>query len=159
MYCCFFPVRGHKQERDHFRQLIRALVSLKDEHKHAVAQLRADAYQLLSDMNVDMNRLWPHLDAVAEEARAASERVHRQLTDAWQSNNNQVLKAQAAAKRELIQRSGMKRLKVQLVVLRSEQADINNQLRHDTMQAAGMVNISGALQNNIAHSCTFHCSI
>jgi len=120
------------------------MVAMKEQHRRTLQQLRDDACQLFEDLNSDMEQLRANVYDVAEEARAASERVHRQLTDAWQDNNRQVMKVQAATKRELTYRSGVKKIRSQLVSLRGEQAIISNQLRHDTMQAAGMVSPTNA---------------
>ena len=133
------PVLQHEHERRQFQRLLNSLVALKDEHRLTLQQLKIDACQLATETYSDMEQLRARLYAVADEARTASERVHRQLTDAWQNNNHQLMRAQAATKRELTYRSGMKKLKTQLVTLRSDQANINNQLRHDTAQAASMV--------------------
>ena len=112
---------------------------MKEEHRRTLHQLRDEACSLSLDFNSDMEQLRAHVYSVAEETRAASERVHRQMTDAWQNNNHQLLRVQAATKKELTYRSGLKKLKSRLGTLRREQEAISNQLRHDTAQAAGMV--------------------
>ena len=145
------PVRSHQQERDQFRQLLVALSGIKEEHRATLLQLRNDACQLAAELNSDIEQLRDQLYADAETARTVSERVHRQLTDAWQNNNRQLMKQQAATKRELTYKSGLKKIKVQLAALRGEQANIANQLRHDTAQAAGMVSRSS--------SSTFHAAL
>ena len=134
-------------------------MSLKEQHKQTLQRLRDDAVQLLTDMHGDFNQLRLQLYNVAEDASAVSARLHRQLTDAWQNNNQQLFKMQAATRRELACRSGLKKLHKRLAVLRGEQANISTQLRHDTMQAAAMVGSRHSQHLSAAPCCCFasHC--
>ena len=95
-------------------------------------------------MNGDIEQLRTQLYADANDERAASARVHRQLTDAWLLNNQQLLQLQAATKRQLTYASGMKQLKARLATLRTQHANIANQLHNDTTQAAAMVSLRSA---------------
>ena len=128
-------------------------MTLKERHQQTLQRLRDDTVQLLTDMDGDFNQLRLHLYNVAEDAAAASARVHRQLTDAWQNNNQQLFKMQAATRRELACRSGLKKLHKRVAALRSEQTTISNQLRHDTMQAAGMVSSTHTTRLTVCQAC------
>ena len=140
------------------------LATIRDEHRTTLQQLRSDARQLFYDMNSDIEQVREQLYTDSETIQKDWERVYRQLTDAWQSNNHELLKRQAATKRELVYRIGMKKVKAQLETLRGQQTNISHQLRHDTAQAAAMVSLQCIAFTVLPyrlylHGCMLWCSL